>query len=213
MKMIGFFASTVGLGLLASMLPLAAAQNAAPAAEGVYNHAEVGVYGDYLRFAPNSSQINFVGVGGRVGINTSAHWALEGEINYDFARNYTTTYTTSTSSTTTTTFVTTGLRPLTGLFGPKLQFGSSGPMRAFVTGKVGFVNFSESNPNNVSTGTFSNAVGGVGGPGTHVAFYPGGGLEAFAGPFGLRAEVGDEIYLDNGTYNNLEVTFGPVIRF
>ncbi len=213
MKRIGFFASIVGLGLFASMPSLAAAQATPPAASGALNHAEVGVYGDYLRYEPNTSQIDFVGVGGRLGINMSPHLALEGEINYDFARNYTNTYTTGTSSTTTTTFVTTRLRPLTGLFGPKLQFGTSGPLRAFVTGKLGFINFTESNPNNVSTGTFSSAVSGVGGPGTHLAFYPGGGLEAFAGPFGLRAEVGDEIYLDNGTYNNLRVTFGPTLRF
>jgi hypothetical protein len=29
----------------------------------------------------------------------------------------------------------------------------------------------------------------------------------------LRLEAGDEIYLNNGAYNNLKVTFGPVVRF
>jgi len=29
----------------------------------------------------------------------------------------------------------------------------------------------------------------------------------------LRLEVGDEIYFDDGTQNNLRVTFGPQIRF
>lgn len=201
----------LGLGLMTAMPSWLTAQSVAPEK---YNHAEVGVYGDYFRFAPNSnSAVNFVGVGGRLGVNVSAHIALEGEMNYDFARNYTTTTTTSTSSTTTTTFTTTGVRPLTGLFGPKFQIGTSSPVRAFVTGKMGFVNFSYSNPNVVSGTTFSNSVNGVGGPGTHLAFYPGGGLEFFVGPIGIRAEAGDEIYLDNGAYNNLRVTFGPTIRF
>jgi hypothetical protein len=53
----------------------------------------------------------------------------------------------------------------------------------------------------------------VGSSGTHFAAYPGGGVEGFWGPFGLRAEVGDEIYLRNGTFNNLRVTFGPQLRF
>ena len=39
------------------------------------------------------------------------------------------------------------------------------------------------------------------------------GVEGFIGRVGLRLEVGDEIYLNNGTFNNLRVTFGPHIRF
>jgi len=46
-----------------------------------------------------------------------------------------------------------------------------------------------------------------------VAFYPAGGIEGFIGPAGLRLEVGDGIYVNNGNYNNLRVTFGPHIRF
>ncbi|HEY1648657.1 MAG TPA: hypothetical protein VGF96_11770 [Terracidiphilus sp.] len=177
------------------------------------NHAEFGVYADYFRFAPGNSASNFVGVGGRVGFNVQPNLGLEGEINYDFARNFTSTSSSGNSSTTTTTFVTTSLRPITGLFGPKLQFGTSGPVRAFVTGKLGFIDFSTSNPNNVTGSQFSNSVSGVGGAGTHLAFYPGGGVEGFFGPVGLRLEAGDEIYLNNGTYNNLRVTVGPTIRF
>jgi hypothetical protein len=109
--------------------------------------------------------------------------------------------------------VTTGVRPLTGLFGPKFQAGTSGPFRVFLTGKVGFINFSETNSSVVSGTTFTNSVNGVGGPGTHVALYPGGGIEGFIGPIGLRLEAGDEIYVANGAHNNLRVTFGPQIRF
>jgi len=83
------------------------------------DHGEVGVFADYLRFAPANSVTNFVGVGGRVGINASPHVAIEAEINYDFKSNFTNT----TSNGINTSFVTTGVRPLTGLFGPKIQLG------------------------------------------------------------------------------------------
>jgi hypothetical protein len=86
-------------------------------------------------------------------------------------------------------------------------------VRVFATGKVGFINFSTNNSGVVSGGTFTSAVSGVGKSGTHLAFYPGGGIEMFAGPLGLRAEAGDEIYLNNGTFNNLRVQAGPVLRF
>ena len=179
------------------------------------NHAEIGAYADYFRFAPSSgSASNFVGVGGRAGFNVNPNIALEGEVNYDFARNFTSTSSVNNGTTTTTTFVTSSVRPVTGLFGPKFQFGTSGNFRAFVTGKLGFIDFSTSNPNNVTGTQFSNAISGVGGSGTHLAFYPGGGFEGFWGPLGLRLEGGDEIYLTSaGTYNNLRVTLGPTIRF
>ena len=185
---------------------------AAPAwvfAQSTEDHGEVGAFADYLRFSPSNSTVNFVGVGGRLGINVHPTIQLEGEMNYDFERNYTHTY----SNAITTSFVTTGVRPLTGLFGPKIQAGTSGPFRVFLTGKMGFVNFSETMRGVVSGTTFSSSVTGVGGPGTHLAFYPGGGIEGFIGPVGLRLEVGDEIYVDSGTYNNLRITFGPHIRF
>jgi hypothetical protein len=172
------------------------------------NHGEVGIYGDYFHFAPGPSA-NYVGIGGRLGVNASSHVALEGEMNYDFARNFTTT----SNNGATTSFARTSVRPLTGLFGPKLQAGTTGPFRAFITGKIGFINFSTETSGVVSGNTVSNAVTGVGGPGTHLAFYPGAGIEGFIGPVGLRLDAGDEIYLNNGTYNNLRVTFGPTIRF
>ncbi len=172
------------------------------------NHAEVGVFADYMRFSPTDPVINFVGVGGRLGVNVHPNIQLEGEINYDFERNHTTFFDNGVG----TSFVRTNVRPLTGLFGPKFQAGTSGPIRFFVTGKMGFINFStDSGPANGTS--FANAVNGVGGDGTHVAFYPGAGVEGFLGPIGLRLDVGDEIYLNNGVYNNLRVTFGPTIRF
>lgn len=178
-----------------------------------YNHGEVGAFADYFRFNPPWTQINFIGVGGRVSFNVHPNLALEAEMNYDFARNVTSTSTSGTTSTTTSTTTTTGIRPITALFGPKIQFGTHQDFRAFVTGKAGFIEFTTSNPNNVSGSGFSNGISGFGGSGTYVAFYPGAGVEGFWGPFGLRLDAGDEIWLDNGTYNNLRVTFGPTFRF
>lgn len=210
--------SIVGLSLVLALPLTLSAQVNEPGQGGrsspfTLNHAEVGVFADYFNFSPGSYDANYVGVGGRVGFNIHPNLALEGEMNYDFARNFTSTYTTGSGGGATTTFVVTKVRPLTGLFGPKLQFGTSGPIRAFVTGKLGFINFDTNTTGVVSGSTFTGAVQGVGGSGTHLAFYPGGGLEAFGGPFGFRAEAGDEIYLNNGTYNNLRVTAGPVFRF
>ena len=106
------------------------------------NHMEVGVYGDYLRFAPSGTRsTNFTGVGGRAAFNVSPYVGIEAEMSYDFARNFSTAVTNGGS----TTFVTSSVRPLTGLFGPRFQFGTSGPVRVFATGKVGFVDFSINN--------------------------------------------------------------------
>jgi len=180
---------------------------AAQEGHGDYDHATVGIFADYFRLSPSSSSTtNFVGFGARAGFNTSHHVQIEGEMNYDFERNFTTTINNGVS----TTFTTTRLRPLTGLFGPK--FSTPGPFKFFVTGKVGFVNFTRTTAA-VTPGTVGNAVSGVGGAGTHLAVYPGAGLEGFWGPFGLRAEIGDEVYFSNGTFNNLRVTFGPQLRF
>jgi hypothetical protein len=46
-----------------------------------------------------------------------------------------------------------------------------------------------------------------------MALYPAGGLEASLGPVGLRFELGDDIYFNNGAHNNLRITFGPILRF
>jgi Outer membrane protein beta-barrel domain len=172
-----------------------------------YDHGEVGVFADYFQLSRTDPKINFVGIGGRAGFNVSPHVALEGEMSYDFKRNFTSAF----SNGITTQFVDTDLRPLSALFGPKFQAGTSGPFRAFVTGKLGFVNFSTSNQ---SAGAgFKSSLGAVTSGDTRFAIYPGAGVEAFWGPFGLRLDVGDEIYFDNGAQNNVKVEFGPHLRF
>lgn len=170
------------------------------------DHVEVGVFADYLNLSTTDPHINFVGVGGRAAFNVNPNVQLEAEMSYDFKRNFTSVF----SNGVTSQLVDTNLRPLTALFGPKFQT-SSGPFRAYVTGKLGFVNFSVSDQN-ASSG-FVGALGGVQTGDTRFAMYPGGGVEGFWGPIGLRLEAGDEIYFDNGTHNNLKVTFGPAFRF
>lgn len=169
------------------------------------DHVEVGAFADYFRFAQTDPVQNFLGVGGRVAFNLHRDVQLEAEMAYDFKRNFTTTFNNGVTSET----VNSNFRTLHGLFGPKLQTGS-GPFRLFVTGKVGFDNFSVTTQNAPSG--FTNSVGLNNGT-TDFAVYPGGGFEAFAGPLGLRLEAGDEIYFDHGGHNNLKVTFGPQFRF
>ena len=198
----------VGLAAALAISPSLFAQNRNPHS---LNHVELGAYGDLFRVSPaNSSSINFLGFGGRLGINVHPHVALEGEINYDFEQNYTAV--TTNGGTITSTTVNSSVRPLSGLFGPKFQLGTSGPVRAFITGKAGFIEFSNSSAT-ASGRSFVDSFSQFGNASTHFAVYPGGGLEFFAGPLGLRIEAGDLLYVNNGTYNNLRVSFGPTLRF
>lgn len=174
-----------------------------------YDHGSVGIFADYFRFdtgVRGAHSVNFIGFGARAGFHMNRYSALEAEMNYDFERNFTTVCDNCINSS----FTTTRLRPLTGLFGPKFE--TPGPFKFFVTGKVGFVNFTQTR-SAVTPGTFADAVSSVGGAGTHFAVYPGAGIEGFWGPFGLRLEAGDEVWLGNGAHNNLRVTFGPQLRF
>ncbi|HET9407851.1 MAG TPA: hypothetical protein VFO39_11490 [Candidatus Sulfotelmatobacter sp.] len=174
-------------------------------AQDSYSHAEVGAFAEYFRFDQTSPVSNFVGLGGRVAFNLHPSVQLEAEMGYDFARNFTNTFNNGAS----TTFVQSRLRTLHGLFGPKFQTGS-GPLRVFLTGKVGFENFTLTNQNAPSG--FTSAVGLDNGQ-TNFAVYPGGGIELFGGPIGVRAEIGDDIYFNHGTHNDMRVSFGPQFRF
>lgn len=169
------------------------------------DHVEVGAFADYFRLSDASPVRNFVGLGGRAAVNVHRDIQLEAEMAYDFKRSYTNTFSNGVS----TELVNTQFRTLHGFFGPKFQTGS-GPFRVFITGKVGFDNFSINNQN--ATAGFTNTVGLTNGT-TEFAVYPGGGFEAFAGPIGIRAEIGDDIFFDHGAHNNLRVSFGPQLRF
>jgi len=174
-------------------------------AQAPSDHVEVGAFADYFRLSDSSPVRNFVGVGGRVAFAVRPSIQLEAEMAYDFKRNYTSTFTNGVS----TELVDSQLHTLHGYFGPKFQTGS-GPFRVFITGKAGFDNFSVNNQN--ATTGFVNQVGLTNGS-TFFALYPGGGFEAFAGPIGIRAEIGDDIYFRSGPHNNLRATFGPQFRF
>src|ERR1700724_815029 len=107
------------------------------------DHVEVGAFVDYFRLTTNAApNSHFFGVGGRAGFNLNSNVQLEAEMAYDFKRNYSSTF----SNGVTTTTVNSNFRTLHGFFGPKLQTGS-GPFRVFVTGKVGFDNFTVNNQN------------------------------------------------------------------
>lgn len=169
------------------------------------DHVEVGAFADWYRMSDPGPTKNFIGLGGRAAFAVNSSVQIEADMAYDFRRNYTNTFTDGV----TTTLVHTRFRTLHGFFGPKFQTGS-GPVRFFVTGKVGFDNFMVDNQD--APAGFVNQVGLTNGA-TYFALYPAGGIEAFAGPIGLRAEVGDDIFFNNGAHNNLRVTFGPQFRF
>ncbi len=197
------------LGLMVTALFFAAAP--VVMAQGMSDHSdhvEVGVFADYFRFGASEPVKNFLGLGARAGFNVNRNVQLEAEMAYDFKRNFTVCTTSDTVNCGSNT-LTSSLRTLHGLFGPKFQTGS-GPVRFFVTGKVGFDNFTVDN-RGASTG-FSGAIGLDRGK-TVLAVYPAAGVEAFAGPIGIRLEAGDQVYFDNGAHNNLRVTFGPQFRF
>lgn len=176
----------------------------APTGFAQEEHGEIGVFANYLRFHNLNNQ-NFFGVGGRVAFNLNNWSQLEASMSYNFARNFTSGTPGISGS-----FTKSGFRTLDALFGPKFQTGA-GPVKAFVTAKAGLMNFSVTNKGTVSG--FTGAVSNIPSGDTHFAFYPGGGIELFAHWFGVRAEVGDEMYWENGHHNNLRVTFGPQFRW
>src|SRR5262249_11803822 len=78
---------------------------------------------------------------------------------------------------------------------------------SFYPTKVGFVTFSHSIAS--PTSGFVSGVSDIANGGARFALYPGGGIEALAGPIGIRLEVGDDIYFLGGARNNLKANIGP----
>jgi hypothetical protein len=196
------------VGLLVTVLPAAKAQE--------LNHFEFGIFGDYLRLGntqgselDSTGATSFGGVGGRVAINVSRRWQIEPEMNYDFSSSFTEAFTGPPG--TVVGFATSSVRILTGMIGPKFQTGG-GALRAFVTLKGGGANFMFSSLP-VTFATFSSSVADLRANSVVGALYPGGGISAYLGPFGLRLDIGDQIYFQNGAHNNLRITFGPTFRF
>jgi hypothetical protein len=176
----------------------------APAARA-QNHAEVGAFVDYFKL--HETGTNFVGIGGRVAVNVAAPVQLEAEMSYDFSRAFAETFDNGTGIVST---QNSRIKVLHGLFGPKLQ--TTGPVRVFVTAKGGFTNFRFDTGANSFSG-FTSSVQNLRDDNVSAVFYPGGGVEAFLGPIGLRLEVGDEMIFASGVRHNWKVTVGPQIRF
>jgi hypothetical protein len=194
-------------GLLFAILPSVRAQDKE-------NHVEIGIFGDYFRLGETrgpslsgTGATSFGGVGARLSINVSRRWQIEPEMNYDFAESFSEGFTGPSG----TGFSTSRLRILHGMIGPKFQTGG-GAFRAFVTVKGGGDDFMFSSAP-VTFSTFASSVSGLRTNNVVGVVYPGGGIEAYLGPIGLRIDVGDEIYFQSGAHNNLRVTFGPSIRF
>ena len=187
------------LFLAGCFVPLASAQDG--------EHVQVGVFADYLRLSQTDN--NFGGIGARVGFQLFKEVKLEGEMSYDFGQTFTEGFTdTGTGSVT---FSRTNLRILHGEFGPRVNIGHHA-IQPFVTLKGGFVNFRfDGSP--ATLGTFFSSVDDLRRNNVNGVLYPGGGLQAHLGPIGLRLDVGDEIYFNHGTHNNLRVAFGPVFHF
>ncbi|HTC92302.1 MAG TPA: hypothetical protein VK699_02485 [Terriglobales bacterium] len=195
---------------IAIIIVLALGACLAPAAFA-QNHGEVGVFADYFRLSPQD--INNLGAGARVSFNVHPMVQLEAEMSYDFARSFNESFTLGGTGTGagTSGVSRTNIRILHGLFGPKFQTGGQW-IRAFGTLKGGFVNFRLDN-RPATFGTFTSSVQGLRDDNVNGVFYPGGGVEIYAGPIGIRAEVGDMMYFHDGAHNNLRATFGPSIRF
>ncbi|HVB57515.1 MAG TPA: hypothetical protein VNE63_13975 [Candidatus Acidoferrales bacterium] len=176
-------------------------------AQGIEDHVNVGVFGNYVRLSDGS--LNVAGVGARLSVNVLPVLQFEIESAYDFEQTFTQGFVTSPTGGVS--IQRTNVRALDGLFGPKLET-NPGPVRLFVTGKGGFINFNVSN-SPATFGTVGNAFANLRGSNVYGVLYPGGGAEAFWGPIGLRFDIGDEIYFHNGGHNNLRLSFGPTIRF
>lgn len=179
------------------LVPLASAQD----------HIEAGAFADYFHLS--QTHTNFGGLGARLGFRVYSHVKLEGQMSYDFDQAFTEGFTNT--GTGALTIQRTGMRILHGEFGPKVELGH-GVIRPFVTLKGGFINFRLNNaPATLST--FVSSVDNLRRSNVDGVLYPGGGLEGHLGPLGLRLDVGDEIYFNHGSHNNLRVAFGPYIRF
>jgi opacity protein-like surface antigen len=192
------------LGLALALLVLSPASFAQViyGAPGPYNHAEIGAFFNYTRLH-NANDTNFYGLGGRIGFNVASYAQIEFEGASDFRRDVDAQVDLGNG-----TFITerSHLRLAHFLAGPKFQLGGSSPFHIFVTAKGGLVNFS-------GNANFGGQVTNIPNGNTDGVFYPGGGLEFFAGWLGARFEAGDEIYFDHGWNHNLRITAGPVIRF
>ena len=169
---------------------------------------EAGVFVDYLSISQTNT--NNYGLGARVGVRANRFIVVEGEVAYDYGINFSEAYRNVVNGNVAA-IANTSIGVTHGLFGPTLK-PPRGAFRPFVTMKAGFIDFRLS-PSLVPYSGYASTILGLRTSSLNAALYPGGGVEASLGPVGLRLEVGDEIYFNNGGHNNFRATFGPIIRF
>jgi hypothetical protein len=169
---------------------------------------EAGLFLDYLSISQTST--NNFGVGGRFGYRIHRKVMMEGELAHAYGINFSEAYRNITNGNITA-IERTSIGVTHGLFGPTLQ-PPKGRFRPFVTLKGGFIDFRLS-PSLLPLSTVESALLGIRTSSLNVAFYPGAGVETSLGPVGLRFEIGDDVYFNNGAHNNLRITFGPILRF
>jgi hypothetical protein len=190
------------LFLLAGWLvPLASAQES--------EHIQVGVFADYLHVG--TTDTGYGGIGARLAVKAFRSVKLEAETSYDFDQAFTERFTNP--ATGSITLSRSGMRVIHGEFGPKVNIlGEFHHIHPFVFAKGGFIDFRINNAP-ATLGTFFSSVSNLRTNNVSGVFYPGGGVEGHVGPVGLRFDIGDEIYVNNGANNNLRIAFGPYIRF
>jgi hypothetical protein len=169
---------------------------------------EAGVFLDYL-YVSQTSTNNF-GLGARFGYRVHHDLILEGELAYDYGINFGETYRNIVNGNIVA-IENASVGVTHGLFGPKLQ-PAGGGFRPFITLKSGFMDF-RLGPGLLPLSNAVSTLLGLRTSNLNAAIYPAAGVEAAIGPVGLRFEVGDDIYFNNGAHNNLQLTFGPIIRF
>ena len=169
---------------------------------------EAGIFLDYLSISQTSTD-NF-GVGGRFGYRIHRKVIVEGELAYDYGINFHEAYR-SIANGDIAAIQRASIGVTQGLLGPTLQ-PAKGRLRPFATLKGGFIDFRLS-PSLLPLTTVESTILGIRTSSFNVAIYPGAGLEASVGPVGLRFELGDTIYFNNGAHNDLRFTFGPILRF
>jgi hypothetical protein len=172
-----------------------------------YDHGEVGVDAEDFMFGALDN--NMVGLNGRAAFNVHKYVQIEANMGWDFERAFNEFCTDCVPPVTT---ARSKFRILHAEFGPKFNFTTHHAVRPYLVLKGGFTNFSFSTRPG-TFGTFTSSVDRLRTDNVSAVFYPGGGLEFFAGPFGLRFEIGDEMYFNNGAQNNLLIKAGPTIRF
>jgi hypothetical protein len=170
---------------------------------GKYSHGAIGVFGEMLRIDP--ANLNMYGVGGRLSFGVHRNVWLEAEGAYDFEQTRSADITfngvTSTAQS--------RLRTTSFLFGPTIH--NNGAFQVFGTVKGGLLNFSTSTAG--APAGFTGAVNGIPNGDTNGAMYFGGGVALNAGWFGVRADVGDLMYFQDGSHSNFRFSVGPQIRF